>query len=142
MKRRARDRSRGAAAVEFALVLPLLLTLVLGTIDWGWYFFVDQVVTNAAREGARAGTLVAPAGTAPAYSNGDAAENAATSAAEAYLDQLNLKDASRRVLLDTPVLDGTRAVEVQIIYPVGSITQFLTGLVPDNATATAVMRWQ
>lgn len=48
---------RGAAAVEFALVLPLLLTIVFGTIEWGYYFFNREIVVNSAREGARAGTL-------------------------------------------------------------------------------------
>ena len=55
-----RQRDRGAVAVEFALVLPLFLLLVLGGIDWGYYFFASQVVANAAREGARAAAL-APA---------------------------------------------------------------------------------
>jgi hypothetical protein len=51
-------RQRGAVAVEFALVLPLLLLLVLGGIDWGYYFFVGEIAANAAREGARAAALV------------------------------------------------------------------------------------
>ncbi len=49
--------SHGAAAVEFALVLPLLLTILFGTIEWGYYFFNRQIVINSAREGARVGTL-------------------------------------------------------------------------------------
>jgi len=53
--RRAR-RDGGVAAVELALVLPLVLLLVLGMIDYGWYFFVDLAATNAAREGARVAT--------------------------------------------------------------------------------------
>jgi Flp pilus assembly protein TadG len=50
-------RQRGAVAVEFALVLPLLLLLVLGGIDYGYYFFVSEIAANAAREGARAGAI-------------------------------------------------------------------------------------
>jgi hypothetical protein len=50
-------RQRGAVAVEFALVLPLLLLLVLGGIDWGYYFFVGEIAANAAREGARAAAV-------------------------------------------------------------------------------------
>jgi Flp pilus assembly protein TadG len=53
-----RERERGAAAAEFVLVLPVLLTLVLGTIDYGWYFSVREVATNAAREGARTAALL------------------------------------------------------------------------------------
>lgn len=49
-----RDRSeRGAAAVEFALVLPLLLLLVLGIIEFGFIFNRYISVTHAAREGVR-----------------------------------------------------------------------------------------
>ncbi len=53
-----RKQSRGVVAIEFALLLPVFLLLVLGMIDYGWYFFCDLSVSNAAREGARAGTTV------------------------------------------------------------------------------------
>ncbi|WP_277453121.1 TadE family protein [Janibacter sp. DB-40] len=44
---------RGAAAVEMALVLPLLLVIVGGVADFGRYFFYEVTLTNAVREGAR-----------------------------------------------------------------------------------------
>ncbi|MFI7482200.1 TadE/TadG family type IV pilus assembly protein [Kocuria sp. M1R5S2] len=44
---------RGAAAVEFALVLPILLTLVLGTIEFGRAYNVQISLTHAARETVR-----------------------------------------------------------------------------------------
>jgi Flp pilus assembly protein TadG len=50
---RAQHRERGAAAVEFALVLPALLLLVLGIIDFGRIFSAQQTLTYAARAGAR-----------------------------------------------------------------------------------------
>jgi hypothetical protein len=43
----------GQALMEFALVLPILLLLVLGVIDFGRAWHTYQVVTDAAREGAR-----------------------------------------------------------------------------------------
>ena len=46
---------RGAAAVEFAIILPLLVILVFGIIDVGLMLYNKQVITNASREGARAG---------------------------------------------------------------------------------------
>jgi Flp pilus assembly protein TadG len=56
--RRLRVRSeRGAELVEFALVLPLLLVLIGGIIDFGFLFQRYEVVTNAAREGARLRSL-------------------------------------------------------------------------------------
>lgn len=57
--RRSRSRSRGAAAIEFALVAIPFLLMLFGMIDYGWYFFVDLVSTNAVREGARAATTIA-----------------------------------------------------------------------------------
>ncbi|MFF0989900.1 TadE/TadG family type IV pilus assembly protein [Kocuria nitroreducens] len=44
---------RGAAAVEFALVVPILLTLLLGVIEFGHFFNVQISATHAAREAAR-----------------------------------------------------------------------------------------
>lgn len=44
---------RGAAAVEFALVVPILLALLLGVIEFGHYFNVQISATHAAREAAR-----------------------------------------------------------------------------------------
>lgn len=46
-------RDRGAAAVEFALLLPLLLFLVFGIIDFGRALNAQITLTQAAREGAR-----------------------------------------------------------------------------------------
>ena len=48
---------RGAELVEFALVLPLLLVLIGGIVDFGFLFQRYEVVTNAAREGARLASL-------------------------------------------------------------------------------------
>ena len=50
-------RQKGAAAIEFALVLPLLVLLLFGTIEFGLLLFNQQVITNASREGARAGIV-------------------------------------------------------------------------------------
>lgn len=51
MLRRARER--GAAAVEFAMVLPVLLLLLGGVIDFGSLYYNQIVLSNAARDGAR-----------------------------------------------------------------------------------------
>ena len=56
-RRRSRHSERGAELIEFALVLPLLLLLVLGIVDFGFMFQRMEVVTNAAREGARLAVL-------------------------------------------------------------------------------------
>ncbi|WP_211876648.1 TadE/TadG family type IV pilus assembly protein [Pseudarthrobacter albicanus] len=49
------DRQRGAAAVEFALIVPLLVSLVFGVIDFGMALGQNISLQGAAREGARQG---------------------------------------------------------------------------------------
>ena len=51
------SRERGAAIVEFAVVLPLLLTVLFGIIEYGWVFMVRQTLQTAAREGCRLAVL-------------------------------------------------------------------------------------
>jgi Flp pilus assembly protein TadG len=51
--RKSSDR-RGVAAVEFALVAPLFVALLLGIIEFGRMLMVQEILVNAAREGARA----------------------------------------------------------------------------------------
>jgi Flp pilus assembly protein TadG len=57
---RGRRRDRGATAVEFALLLPLLLLIVFGIIDFGRALNAQITLTQAAREGARLAALGAP----------------------------------------------------------------------------------
>lgn len=55
---RARLKSeRGAELIEFALIFPILLLVVVGIVDFGFLFQRFEVLTNAAREGARLGVL-------------------------------------------------------------------------------------
>jgi hypothetical protein len=46
----------GAVAVEFAIILPVLLLLLFGIIDFGHAWYMKQIIINASREGARYGT--------------------------------------------------------------------------------------
>jgi Flp pilus assembly protein TadG len=52
-----RHTDRGSAAVELALVLPLLLLMLFGIIDFGRMLNTQITLTEAAREGARAAAL-------------------------------------------------------------------------------------
>lgn len=54
---------RGQSLVEFAMVLPLLLVIMFGIVDFGRVFFSWVTVTNATREGARIGSLGSDAAT-------------------------------------------------------------------------------
>ena len=48
-----RQRGRGQALVEFALVLPILLLMIFGIVDAGRLIYTYNTVSNAARDGAR-----------------------------------------------------------------------------------------
>lgn len=54
---RRSSRDRGAAAVEMALLLPILLIIIFGIIDFGRMLNAQVTLTEAAREGARAESL-------------------------------------------------------------------------------------
>ena len=56
LARRSRSE-RGAVLIEAAVALPLLLLVVLGIVDFGLLFQRYEVLTNAAREGARIAVL-------------------------------------------------------------------------------------
>lgn len=45
----------GAAAVEFAVILPLLILLIAGIVEFGLLYFNKQILATASREGARIG---------------------------------------------------------------------------------------
>lgn len=48
---------RGQALVELALILPILIVILMGTMEFGRIFHSYLVITNASREGARAGVV-------------------------------------------------------------------------------------
>ena len=48
-----RDKERGAALIEFVLVVPLLLLLIFGIIEFSVLFYDKAVITNISREAAR-----------------------------------------------------------------------------------------
>ena len=48
----------GGAAVEFAIILPLFIFLIFGIIEGSLFLYNQQIITNASREGARAGIVV------------------------------------------------------------------------------------
>jgi len=52
-----RRSRRGASAVEFAVVAPIFFLLVFGMIEIGRAVMVQQIITNASREGARRAVL-------------------------------------------------------------------------------------
>jgi Flp pilus assembly protein TadG len=52
-----RHNEKGAAIVEFAIILPLLLLLIFGMIEFSLLMYNKAMITNASREGARRGIV-------------------------------------------------------------------------------------
>jgi|SRR5579862_1842605 len=77
---------RGQAAVEFALVLPLLLVLFLGIIEFGIVFNHYVTLTDATRVGARKAITMRIGGTTPA----DATQAVRDAAGDLDQGQLNV----------------------------------------------------
>jgi len=57
MKRQA--KTRGAQAVEFALMLPVLVAILSGTLDFAWYLHLKHQLVTCVGQGARAGAATA-----------------------------------------------------------------------------------
>jgi Flp pilus assembly protein TadG len=102
---------RGAAVVEFALVVPILLMLVFGIIEFGRLYSIQTSITAAARAGARVMAL---------DNNATTAKAAASSAAQPYTvtaNQIVLAPAA------CPSPNTTNAnVTVTINYPVNLLS--------------------
>jgi Flp pilus assembly protein TadG len=135
MRLRRRRSERGAAAVEFAIVLPLLIAILCGTIDWGYYFFTREVVINAARHAARVGTLPAPSGSDQ--------DTTAREAATQYLTDA-LGSVTPRTIETGKTPAGVcppSTACVLITYELGgSVTGLLGSLVPAEIVGYAQMR--
>jgi Flp pilus assembly protein TadG len=121
---------RGATAVEFALIVPLLIVLVLGIAEFGRAFQVQGTLSAAAREGVRVMALQNNSVAAK-----DAVRNAATSLSPTITDG--------EIAIDPPtgcpsVNPGSATVRLTISYPMPYLTGFFgSGL---NLTGTGVMR--
>lgn len=125
----------GQATVEFALILPILILLVVGIFEFGRAWNAHQVITDAAREGARTGAIANPAITRDSVKN--VVENALVRAA------LN-PNRARITLSGIGEITGVPvSVEVRYPYQFGFLKPFM-GWVADQGQitlgATSVMR--
>jgi len=136
-KPRSRASRRGAAAIEFAIVLPILLTVLLGATDFGRFSYSAIAVSNAARSGAAFGSMN------PLDSNSQAAWHAAVR--QAAIDELSESpafDLSKLTVTATSTTEsgGLRRVSVQVAYPFRTVIawSFIPGSL--NLQHTVVMR--
>ena len=125
-------QNKGAAVVEFALVLPLLLMIIFGIIEFGRLFWVKQILTYAAREGGRAAIIPGATNT----SVQTAIDNAMSgSGLTAYTIQRTPNDVS------TASGGASITIKVSISYnDVTLIPGFLSALVGQNLIGQVVMR--
>lgn len=56
-----RNRQRGAAAVEFALILPFFCLILFGIVEYGWIFYEKFNLASAVRDGLRQGVTISQA---------------------------------------------------------------------------------
>jgi Flp pilus assembly protein TadG len=117
MTGRRRRGDRGAAAVEFALVFPMLVLLVVGIAEFGRAYNIQTTISGAARESVRVMAL-------------QNSPSAARDAAKAYAPGLGLTN-GQITISPTSCTTGASAT-VRVTYPF----TFITGLVGSNITLT------
>ena len=129
MNIRTRRGQEGQAIIELALTLPLLLLVVFGVFDFGFLFQRYEVVTNAAREGARVGVL-------PGYSVTDA-ENRAI----AYLNAGGIGGASVSTR-PQPCTQALAANSRCVVAATGTLTLPAVGIAPARTVPTVTVEVQ
>jgi len=130
--RRLMGSERSQSVVEFVLVLPIFLVLVMGIIDFGMGFGAYVQLRNAAREGARYAVVGNPAGSYPADCTGNVTDSVIGHVCIAVND-LNLDDMqSVSVQYPNGQASGNSVVvraqySYQLITPLGEFVTFFTG---------------
>jgi Flp pilus assembly protein TadG len=123
----------GAELVEFAVVAPVMLLVLLGIMDFGLLFQRYHVVTNAAREGARIAVL-------PGYTAGDVEDRVMQFLTAAGLDEEATTTVEPAVVVDIGEGPCLRMVPVTVTYPypysfIGGIASYFGS---DEFTATTL----
>lgn len=146
---------RGQALVEFAFILPLLLIIVGGIVDFALAFFVGQVIENAAREGARAGAVVRPVSFTPPLSYPSDEQGTCPfpcgsgptilQVASTKIPDVNLFSGFTLESTFIPSPEGKpnqAAVQVTVEGSYGWFMLGLLGFEPITISRTAEMRWE
>ncbi len=122
-------RDRGAAAVEFALVVPLLLLLVFGIAEFGRAYHVQTMLSGAAREGVRVMAL----------QNDPAAARATTrSSASPTVALTDSQIAVTPTSCPTGTTTTATTATVTVTYPMGLLSGFFGAQI--TLTGKASMR--
>lgn len=128
----------GSNLVEMALVSPLLLLLVFGIVDFSLALYNKAVITNAAREGARAGMALRT----PRLSDGEITTVVTTYCQNHLITFASETIPSVTVTKATDLTGGEKiTVYVSYTYNYGAVMAFIPGLGNTLALdATSVMR--
>lgn len=141
--RKARSED-GAAAVEFAIIVPILMAILISIISYGWMMSFRQAMSQAAAEGARH-AAVAPSGADSSKESG--AINIVNDAVDVYGVECGESDATTcKATADIRPCDNNSAkkcVYVKVTYPYRAhplIPSFpgLGATLPETLTYTAV----
>ena len=131
-----RSRTRGQGLVEFALVFPLLILLIVGVFDAGRLIFAYNSITNAAREATRVGIVDQTAATIQNEAINQATSLGLTSAAV----DVQFCDSTATVCTTTKPTNLDSLVQVRITYQWTAITPIIGNIIgPKTITATSRM---
>ena len=130
---------RGATAVEFAIVFPLLILLLFGIIEFSVILYDKAMITNASREGARAGIVSQLVRVSDSQ-----IQSVVDNYCRLYLISFRSGAAPVTTVARTGSTFGSElSVTVTYTYSFLALPQFVTGLVgPMNLTARTVMRME
>lgn len=126
------EKEKGAAAVEFALCIPVLVIILTLIIDYGWYFTNELALINAVSTGARAAIKAR-------QWKGEDPENIARQACRQALWP-NPGSVSISATLVQDEASNTTKIVVSASLPYRSLTAYLPAdLIPSSIAARAVM---
>ena len=125
-------RQRAAALVEFAVVLPVLLLILFGIMEFGQLFRVRQTCLHAAREAARLAVLQS---TAKPYTSGVVAQRVQEIMTAGGVDY----NSGMLSITEDTQQDPTVSVTVTVPYDEVRLTGFL-GMLTDSVSGTCSMR--
>lgn len=136
----SRNRRRGSESIEFALVFPMLLALVAGATDYGWYYSQHLGAVEAARTGARSAAATAEDSAHTACQVGEAAAVDALRAGG--FPDASHDDVTVSVVADGPDADGDGDPDKVVYVAVDLPYERLWGLVvtPPDVRSAVVMR--
>ena len=130
---------RGSQIIEFALILPLLMILVFGIIDFSIALYDKAVITNASREGARAGIVYDD----PRRSNSDIVDAVSRYCSDNMISLGGDSDISTQIIRGGDTAGDPLTVRVTYTYNFLVLPNFITSLAPGiTMEAETVMRME